>query len=102
MKTFSFKMHIDRDDDELEVAVSYNITPYRPATWDWPAEGGEIEIESAEFVEANTHPSPLTDDEMERIRAEIEDRCVKDLIADIAEEADYRFEQMRDARNEAS
>lgn len=101
MKTFCFTAHIERDDDELAVAVAYNVTPYIAATFMQPAEGNEIEIESAEFVEADTHPSPLTDAEMETIKAQIEQRIDEDLAADLAEEADYKYEQMKDRKYEA-
>lgn len=35
------------DENETEVQVEYSITPYYPATYDDPAEGGEVEIVGA-------------------------------------------------------
>lgn len=32
------------DEDETNVEVEYMISPFYPATWDDPAEGGEVEI----------------------------------------------------------
>lgn len=34
---------------EFEVSVSYTIEPYIPASWDGPAEGGDIEIDGYDF-----------------------------------------------------
>lgn len=35
------------DDDETDITVEYTVGRYYPATWEQPAEGGEIEIVQA-------------------------------------------------------
>lgn len=53
---------IIRDDREIEIVVEYDATPFVPATYWQPAEGGEIEILGA-FVEGGALDPPLTEEE---------------------------------------
>ena len=66
----TFFMDFNRlDPDETEITVEYSITPHIPATWDDPAEGGEVEI-----VKAFTTDDPdvtLTADECQKFAEHI-------------------------------
>jgi hypothetical protein len=43
MRTFKH-IYLDEDNErEIELEISYYISHYLPANWDYPAEGGEIE-----------------------------------------------------------
>lgn len=96
---FSFTTYVERGDDELEVQVTYNLTPFIPATYWQPAEGGEIEIVEALFVaDAASMPSPLTDDEYEKLALEAESRAHEDEMNARADRSDYLYDQYRDAR----
>jgi hypothetical protein len=41
---------------EFDVEIEYTITPYYPATWDDPAEGGEVEIQGAYTKDGLPYP----------------------------------------------
>jgi len=42
MKTFN-AIYVDDEGKDIELEISYAISRYRPATWNDPSEGGEIE-----------------------------------------------------------
>lgn len=98
MSKFTFTTYIEREDDELELRVTYDVTPFREATYWQPAEGGEVELIEAVFVESDTHPAPLTDAEEAKLIAECEERAGRDLADKAADYADYQYEQYRDRK----
>ena len=102
MIQFSFTTFIQRDDDELEVAVTYSASPYVPATYWQPAEGHEVELITTDFVGAcaSTLPTHLNDIEEAHIIAECEGRVASDFGDRADDEADFRYEQQRDRRME--
>ena len=98
MTRFQFTTHIERGDDELEVRVTYSVTPFVAATYWQPAEGGEVEVEKAVFVgvDAASMPSPLTDAEYDRLTDEAKNRAQDDMEEERAAEADWRYQEYRD------
>ena len=99
MKQHYMTALIERDDDELEVAVTYTVTPYRAATgptYDCggqPEEGGEIEIVTAQILLhdiGDVAPADLTDAEEQLIIAKIQ---VENSHADEDEDDYYRCER---------
>lgn len=95
---FSFTAYIERDDDELEVSVTYDVTPFIEATYWQPAEGGEVELLKAVFVESDTLPAPLTDAEESKLIDECEERAGRDIADKAADYADYQYEQFKDRK----
>jgi len=98
MSRFTFTTSIERDDDEIDVRVTYTVTPFVAATYWQPAEGGEVEIETAEFigVDAASMPAPLTDAELDELAEQAGARCRDDMADAAADLAAYRYEQYRD------
>lgn len=94
----TFTTFIERDDDELEVCVTYEVSRYYPATLTQPAEGGDCEIISAEFVgiDAASAPSPLTVGEHDALQVICEGRASEDEMEAAADYADYKYQQYRD------
>lgn len=66
----SMNAFITRDDEEIPVSVDFSATRYYPATWDDPAEGGEIEIEEVHSDEGKIELSPEEHDALTRWLAE--------------------------------
>jgi hypothetical protein len=97
-KRFQFTTAIERGDDELEVRVTYSITPFVAATYWQPAEGGEVEVEKAVFIggDAASMPSPLTDAEYDQLTEEAQGRAQSDWEDEKAAEADWRYQEYRD------
>ena len=97
-RRFQFETAIERGDDEIELRVTYSVTPFIAATYWQPAEGGEVELISAKFtgVDAASLPSPLTDAEEAMILRKCEERAEADLGDEAAEEADWRYQEYRD------
>ena len=52
---------IERGDREIEISVEFDATPFVPATYWQPQEGGEIEI-LAVFADGVTLDPPLSED----------------------------------------
>lgn len=102
MTRFIFTTSIERDDDEIDVRVIYDVSPIVPARlygdYPQPAEGGEVEIIKAEFVgvDAATMPAPLTDGEFEALQTEAEERAQSDLEGEAADRADWLYQEHRD------
>lgn len=85
---------IERDGVEIEVEVEFDATPLIPATWDDPAEGGEIEL-SEVTVGGEPIDPPLTDAEAEKL----ETWCAENLeYADFDDGPDP--DDLRDARRD--
>lgn len=97
-RTFTFTTSVERYDDEIDVQVTYTCTPFIPATYWQPAEGGEVEIVEAVFVgvDAASMSSPLTDAEFDKLTEEASDRAWQDWHDDLAERADCQADQARD------
>ena len=94
---FTFETAIYRGDDELELRVTYELSPYYPATHLQPAEGGDCEILDAKFIGV-TKDSPLSIEEWETLQAECEARAHQDAADAAADRADYLYEQQKDRR----
>lgn len=81
-------------DDEVYADVSYSVTPYHPATYDDPAEGGEIEdIEVTRLWSETirTMPSTVYGEKpvVDRIITELDrPQWLVDLIVDNVDKAD--------------
>lgn len=99
---FIFTTSIERGDDEIDVRVVYDVSPFVPAVlycdYPQPAEGGEVEIIKAEFVgvDAATMPAPLTDAEYDALQDEAEARAQSDLADEAADRADWLYQERRD------
>lgn len=83
---------IERDGREIEINVEFDATPFVPATYWQPAEGGEIEI-LAVFDGATALDPPLT---------EAEESKVMDYLYESLDESDFDDEPdpdwLRDSR----
>lgn len=90
--TFSFTVEHTVGRREVELEVTYTCTPLVAATYWQPAEGGECEIET---ITLNGKPFALTDAEEETLLEQAIARSHEDMADDAADEADYRYEQMR-------
>lgn len=65
--------------DGTELSVDYSVSSWgAPATWDDPAESVEIEVEGAFVDDTDDIWLSLTDDERERIEAEIIEQLERD------------------------
>jgi hypothetical protein len=90
---FPFTHYIERGDEEIELSVIYDCTPFIAQTYWQPAEGGEVELISVkhkgtEFV--------LTDAEEAALIEECEGRAATDWSEAKADEADWRYQEYRD------
>jgi len=90
---FTFDTLVTRGDEEIEVRVTYSVSPFIDATYWQPAEGGEVEIIS---VRANGQEIALTDAEETKIFEEAQNRAQDDLRDEAAAEADWRYQERRD------
>lgn len=95
MNRFTFDTAIERDDHEFELRVVYSATPFYPATYWQPAEGGECELISMkcggmEFV--------LTDAEEAALLEECQARAGQDFAEEYAEQQDRKYEEWRERR----
>ena len=84
---------IERDGEELELAVIYDASPEVAATYWQPAEGGEVELVS---VKHNGSPFDLTPDEEAALLELCSERVGDDFAQEAADAADYRAEQYED------
>ena len=78
---------------EVELVVTYSVTPIVAATYWQPAEGGEVEIQS---IKHDGKPVTLTGAEEEAILAMAEARAADDLADDAADYADWQYQEHRD------
>ncbi len=94
---FPFDTTIDRGDEEIEVRVIYDVTPFVPARLygdcPQPAEGGEVEIIS---VKRDGKPFDLTDAEEAALLTECEERAGDDVADEAAAAEDWRYQEHRD------
>lgn len=94
---FPFDTSIERGDDEIELRVVYDVTPYVPAQlygdYPQPEEGGEVEIIS---VKRDGEPFDLTGDEEAKIQRECEERSGDDMACQRDEAADWMAQSRRD------
>lgn len=95
MTTKRFQFTVDHmiGRQEVELVVTYSVTPFVEATYWQPAEGGEVEIQS---IKHNGTPVTLSDGEEEAILAMAEARAADDLAADAADYADWQYQEHRD------
>lgn len=78
---------------EIELRVTYSMTPVVPATYWQPAEGGEIEIVS---IKHDGREITLSDEEEEVLYEIACERSARDWDDDQAAEADWRYQEYRD------
>lgn len=90
---FTFDTLVTRGDEEIEVGVTYSVTPFIAATYWQPAEGGEVEIQS---VKRDGQEISLTDAEEGSLLAECEGRASSDIDEERAAKADWRYQEYRD------
>lgn len=111
-RTFTFTHHIERSftdalgwegEAEIELQVTYSVTPYVPAqgptyaSGGQPAEGGEVELIS---VTLDGREETLTDAEESAILQACEERAADDLADYASDRADYEYDRRRDERME--
>ncbi len=78
---------------EVELVVTYSVTPFVGATYWQPAEGGEVEIVSVTHAGREVE---LSDAEMDALADMAQARAPDDWAENEADHADYRLEQQRD------
>ena len=100
MTNYTFTTFIQRGDDELELCVTYTVSPYIAQTNLQPAEGGDCEITQAEFVgiDAAGRIADFNDEEWEALQIECEERAGSDEQDGAADHADYLYEEHRDRK----
>jgi hypothetical protein len=95
---FPFNTTIEVGDDEIELAVIYDVTPFIPARlygdYPQPAEGGEVEIIS---VRHNGADYVLTDAQEAALLTECEERAQSDISAEEDAAAEWCAQSLRDA-----
>jgi hypothetical protein len=91
---FTFTTYLYRGPREIEheVEVTYSVSPYRAATMEQPAEGGEVEILSVKGVDYTSR------DEDDGLYDQACDRANEDLAEWHAEQEEYRADAIRDER----
>lgn len=103
-QTFTFTTHLyrGRNEREHEVEVTYTVTPGTPARlygdYPHPEEPSEIEVTKVVCINSDFD---TTAEEDEILHDEACDRADEHLADAAADEADYRYEQLRDERNTA-
>jgi hypothetical protein len=50
-----FKKYQYQVEDGIYILIEYTVEEYRPATYDQPEEGGEVEIISAHYIEGQSN-----------------------------------------------
>jgi hypothetical protein len=78
---------------EIELVVTYSVTPFVAATYWQPAEGGECEIVS---VKRDGKEFPLSAEEEDALLEQAIARSAEDWAEDAAAEADWRYQEYRD------
>ena len=95
---FPFTHYIERGDEEIELAVVYDVSPFVPARlygdYPQPAEGGDVEIISikCDGVEFNLYPH-----EEAALQSACEERAQADIEEEAYEAAEWRAQSRRDA-----
>ena len=95
MSTRRFQFTVDHmvDEREIELVVTYSVTPFVEATYWQPAEGGECEIVS---IKHDGKEFSLTAEEEDAILERAIARSREDWAEEIAAEADWRYQEYRD------
>lgn len=78
---------------EIELVVTYSVTPFVAATYWQPAEGGECEIVS---VKHDGKEFSLTQEEEDALLEQAIARSADDWAEDTAAEEDWRYQEYRD------
>lgn len=91
---FPFTHYIERGDEEIELAVIYDVSAYHEATRWQPAEGGEVEIIS---VKCDGKEFGLYPHEEAALQKACEERAGSDIEEEAAEAAEWRTQSRRDA-----
>lgn len=95
---FPFTTTIEVGDDEIELSVIYDVTPFVPAQlygdYPQPAEGGEVELISVKLGGADCQ---LSDEQEAALIRECEERANTDIAEEQAEAAEWRAQSRRDA-----
>ena len=78
---------------EIELVVTYSVTPFIAATYWQPAEGGECEIVS---VKHDGKEFALTAEEEDALLEQAVARSADDCADDFAAEEDWRYQEYRD------
>lgn len=98
-KRFQFTVDHMIGREEVELVVTYSVTPGRPETGPTyscggtPAEPDEVEIVS---IKRNGQPVTLSDEEEEALWELAIGRAGDDLAEEYASEADWRYQEARD------
>lgn len=95
--TFTFTAYLERRETEYEVEVTYSASPSVAATWEQPAEGGEIEIISVKSNGVEMATTRNEDDILYDIACA---RSVEDWIDYQEDHAQVRADYQREARHE--
>ena len=94
---FPFDTIIERDGEEIEVRVIYDVTPFVPARlygdYPQPAEGGEVEIISVSHV---GQPFATIDAEDDALLSEAIARSGDDIAKEHAAAEDWKYQEYRD------
>jgi hypothetical protein len=92
---FPFTHWLERGDEEIELVGTYCVGRYYPATWEQPAEGGEVEILTLALPPDGMQIN-LTDAEEEKILDALNEQAGDDLAREAADRADYEYDRWRD------
>lgn len=96
---FPFTHYIERGDEEIELAVIYDVSEFVPARlygdYPQPAEGGEVEIISVKCDGADFTMYPH---EEAALLTACEERAGSDIEEEACAAAEYRAEAARDDR----
>lgn len=95
---FPITHYIERGDEEIELSVIYDVSPFVPAIlygdYPQPAEGGEVEIIS---VKCDGAEFGLYPHEEAALLAACEERAQSDMEDEAAEAAEWHAQSRRDA-----
>jgi len=92
-KRFQFTVDHMVGRQEVELVVTYSVTPFVAATHWQPAEGGECEIQS---IKHGGKLITLSDEEEDALLQMAIARCTDDLAEDSAEYADWQYQEHLD------
>lgn len=92
-KRFQFTVDHMVGRQEVELVVTYSVTPFVEATYWQPAEGGECEIISIKQGGLEVHLSNQEEDALLEMAIA---RSADDWADEAAAEADWRYQEYRD------
>lgn len=72
VREFAHWFEVEHDGADIEVLARFTFSPFVPATYWQPAEGGEIEIVGAETINKVDILAQLSDAAVEELREQIE------------------------------